>query len=724
MVNYWQVLLLCRVSATVLKPAPAVVKPPSSKGTHQCDATLQLLRAAQRGDVDTVQGLLRHGLGPDALSQSGFTALVVAASNGHVTTVEALLEGGAAIDHSGGAIAALHAAAGKGHVKVVEVLCERGASVDALSRSSGFTPLMYAAQAGHAACVAELLRAGSCAKAIGRTGYTALHAAAFNGRAGTAMVLVDAGATVDARGNEGFTPLHIAAAHGHGAFVDLLLARGAAVDARSKEGHTPLHALCGRPLSSAELDSSETDVAIARQLIRHGAHPNARSHFGQTPLHKAAASGSLSLTQLLLSNGGSVDAVAQSGDSPLHSALHSSHVGRDAVFELLLAAAGDLEASKPAVWASVLDEAAWRGSTEAVQWLLSQRPRAPDSVQSAVLPDAAAAALSGALAIAIERGHEDAAHFLRSGGAIAPQGQFALNGVIADGVADAADGADGADRSSTLSDTLPDPPAQTSDSAVGTMPAEWAETLLSMPPLARQLLVQGTPPEHISASALLQETCARAPYSTYRASKAAIAGGEAGTVLCATSQLDQKACAALRAALDTDGITTIDSVDRMREHVLYLDKDQVEHLIGKAAMRRLEALPQRFQHAAAAAAGTANAATDNPYLCRDPPAASNPREYFLFDCFLRRYSADTSGCNQLLTSFHADTAALTLNVALTSDACVEGGRLLGAYQGAVRLIERETGDVTVHSSALLHGVTRMHAGTRYSMIMFFACAST
>ena len=54
--------------------------------------------------------------------------------------------------------------------------------------------------------------------------------------------------------------------------------------------------------------------------------------------------------------------------------------------------------------------------------------------------------------------------------------------------------------------------------------------------------------------------------------------------------------------------------------------------------------------------------------------------------------------------------------------CACGCRLLDVYGGAVHEISRAVGDATVHSSALLHGVTRMRRGTRYSMIMFF-CAT-
>ena len=41
----------------------------------------------------------------------------------------------------------------------------------------------------------------------------------------------------------------------------------------------------------------------------------------------------------------------------------------------------------------------------------------------------------------------------------------------------------------------------------------------------------------------------------------------------------------------------------------------------------------------------------------------------------------------------------------------------------VHEIARAEGDATVHSSGLLHGVTRMRRGTRYSMIMFFSSST-
>ena len=46
-------------------------------------------------------------------------------------------------------------------------------------------------------------------------------------------------------------------------------------------------------------------------------------------------------------------------------------------------------------------------------------------------------------------------------------------------------------------------------------------------------------------------------------------------------------------------------------------------------------------------------------------------------------------------------------------------RLLGVLDGNVQPIARGEGGATVHTSKLLHAVTRMTGGTRYSLIAFF-----
>ena len=62
---------------------------------------------------------------------------------------------------------------------------------------------------------------------------------------------------------------------------------------------------------------------------------------------------------------------------------------------------------------------------------------------------------------------------------------------------------------------------------------------------------------------------------------------------------------------------------------------------------------------------------------------------------------------------------MTVNVALSDDAAHSGGRLIAVFDGSVRRLERKAGSATVHPSSLMHAVSRMGAGTRYALIIFF-----
>jgi len=214
-------------------------------------------------------------------------------------------------------------------------------------------------------------------------------------------------------------------------------------------------------------------------------------------------------------------------------------------------------------------------------------------------------------------------------------------------------------------------------------------------------------------------------------------------VLHIEGALSPRACASLRDAVDTLGVVTIDSVDALPNRDLAMPIGRLEELIGPEEARSLLHLPSRFRERARAcaraeghgghdgdgAAAPAEARAAAPAATRAAaPAASGAMRagsapgISLAGSFARRYVADASGHEQPLTSFHFDSAALTVNVALSADADVDGGRLLGVYDNAVHCIDRRAGDATVHSSSLLHGVTCMRGkGIRYSLILFFTC---
>lgn len=62
---------------------------------------------------------------------------------------------------------------------------------------------------------------------------------------------------------------------------------------------------------------------------------------------------------------------------------------------------------------------------------------------------------------------------------------------------------------------------------------------------------------------------------------------------------------------------------------------------------------------------------------------------------------------------------MTVNVALCNDGDFDGGKLLTLCGRQIRRIDRREGEATVHASTLLHGVSRLRAGRRYSLILFY-----
>jgi uncharacterized protein YceK len=154
--------------------------------------------AARDGDVATVRALLEQGADANAKTRGGRTALVIAAWWGHTPVVEALLAKGADMNATNpGGWTALMAAVRASHTAVAQVLLAKGADVNA-KNSEGWTALMGAAQERNAALVQMLLDRGADINAKNSEGWTALRMAAVEAtqskEAGVVELLKRAGA--------------------------------------------------------------------------------------------------------------------------------------------------------------------------------------------------------------------------------------------------------------------------------------------------------------------------------------------------------------------------------------------------------------------------------------------------------------------------------------------------------------------------------------------------
>jgi len=242
---------------------------------------VQLLRAAEYGDVDHLQQLLdRHKNGEDfnidVTSNYLWTPLFMAAKQGHADCVQLLLEAGAVVDgisQNKSSWTPLWVATYAGHEQCVKILLENGASLEAKSPE---TPLFVAAREGKIRCLQYLIEHGANVNVIDKSGQTPLHAAAFENRAPVAKELVNAGCLVDAEDSKGFTPLSMACFHAEKEVIELLLAAGADFKKMFKSAiynyFTPVH-ICA--------SKSKTDCIEV--LWKFGACLNIRNGDGLLP---------------------------------------------------------------------------------------------------------------------------------------------------------------------------------------------------------------------------------------------------------------------------------------------------------------------------------------------------------------------------------------------------------------------------------------------------------
>ncbi|KAH8061811.1 HAD-hyrolase-like protein [Aureococcus anophagefferens] len=105
--------------------------------------------------------------------------------------------------------------------------------------ASANTPLVWAANAGHADCVAFLLAAGVAADAPGFLGATAVCRAARVGNVDALRALLDAGADPNLANDKLQSPLHFAAFKRNPACVAALLDAGASTLILDRKGRTP-----------------------------------------------------------------------------------------------------------------------------------------------------------------------------------------------------------------------------------------------------------------------------------------------------------------------------------------------------------------------------------------------------------------------------------------------------------------------------------------------------
>ena len=256
---------------------------------------------------------------PNGALPTGETPLMIAARNGSLPSLKALLTAGANLKAAepNQRQTALMWAAAEGHTSAVELLLEFGADLTANSKG-GFTPLLFAVREGRQETAALLLRKGA--------NVNDALPASTRGRRGPAT---------EGQKATGPAPLDLAVANAHFELAAMLLDAGADPNG-SGPGWTALHTITWirkpgtgsnnpAPPGSGKMDSLE----LVRRLVAKGANLNARmtrrtnaglsslNMVGATPFLMAARTGDAELMRLLAQLGADPRMFTVEGSTPL-----------------------------------------------------------------------------------------------------------------------------------------------------------------------------------------------------------------------------------------------------------------------------------------------------------------------------------------------------------------------------------------------------------------------
>lgn len=142
----------------------------------------ELFSAAKSGDTEALRRLIAAGVSPNSANDEGQTPLHIAAVEGHLGAVQALIDSGADVNARDAMQwtpifkAAYNHEQDTGYAPVVKALVDAGADVNARI-GFGLTPLMLAAGGGEGAVCEVLLNAGADALATNEAGRSALQMA-------------------------------------------------------------------------------------------------------------------------------------------------------------------------------------------------------------------------------------------------------------------------------------------------------------------------------------------------------------------------------------------------------------------------------------------------------------------------------------------------------------------------------------------------------------------
>ncbi|XP_020239340.1 ankyrin-1 isoform X1 [Cajanus cajan] len=213
-----------------------------------------LIFVAQAGDTEALKIVIESGeFDLDYQDDSGFSAVMHTASNGHVDSFRLLVYAGADVK-----------------------LCNK----------SGETAITLSEMNHNCDLFEKVMLEFELEKGnINAGGFYALHRAARRGDLDAVTLLTSKGYDVNAPDGEDYTPLMLAAREGHASICKLLISHGAHCNAKNARGETAL--LLARKFAGGKNDAEAVILdELARKLVLSGAYVQKHTKGGKGSPHR------------------------------------------------------------------------------------------------------------------------------------------------------------------------------------------------------------------------------------------------------------------------------------------------------------------------------------------------------------------------------------------------------------------------------------------------------
>ena len=281
----------------------------------EAKASAELCETARKGDVYMVELLLSAGCSIEAADYDARTCLHIAAAEGALSVVGALLQHRAEVnqrDRWGGT--PLRDAVRGGHLKVATLLFERGGTLG-YTEPEASSELCELARRGSLDTIKLMRACGVSVHAADYDARTCLHIAASEGNLPIVEYLITEGkATINCVDRWGGTPLADAICHAHANVAHRLIGHGGRLEWDEVK-------------ASAELceTARKGDVYRLELLLTAGCSINSRDYDLRSALHVAASEGALKQVELLVKHGANLSARDRWNGTPLRDALRAGH---------------------------------------------------------------------------------------------------------------------------------------------------------------------------------------------------------------------------------------------------------------------------------------------------------------------------------------------------------------------------------------------------------------